>query len=106
MKPQWTVFFLGVGLYIFALFPGILPHRLDVIAMIISGILIGSLAIIGFDIPFHPKKVGRIFLVSGILVFLAGIVMALSGHAYYLFIVAVPSLGAALLGFRELKREK
>ena len=104
MKPQWIILILGFGLYVFALIPGILPHRMDVLAMIISGMLIGSLATIGFDLPFHPKKVGRIFLVIGVLVFLAGIVMALFGHVYYLFIVAVPSLGLALLGIQVLKK--
>ena len=104
MKPQWIILILGFGLYVFALIPGVLPHRMDVLAMIISGMLIGSLAIIGFDLPFHPKKVGRIFLVIGVLVFLAGIVMALFGHGYFVFIIAVPSLGLALLGFRELKK--
>ena len=104
MKPQWVILLLGFGLYAFALIPGLLPHRLDIIAMVISGMLLGSLVIIGFDLPYHPKQVGRIFLTIGALLLLAGIMMALFGHPYYLFVIAVPSLGAALLGLQALKR--
>lgn len=106
MKLHWFGLILGITFYILALIPGVLPHRVDIIFMILSGLLIVSFTIIGFDIPTPRKKLAILSLLIGCLVFLAGVLMTISGHPYILFIVAVPSVGLVFFGLRQLLNER
>lgn len=71
MKSHWFGLLAGMLFYCLALIPGLLPHRADMLFMILSGTLV-----------------------------------AITGHPYALFIVAIPSLGLALFGLRQLLNEK
>ena len=102
MKLHWLGIILGITFYILALIPGVLPHRVDMTFMILSGLLIVSFTIIGFDIPTPRKKLAVSSLLIGCLILLAGVLMAISGHPYILFIVAVPSLGFIFLALKHL----
>jgi hypothetical protein len=74
--------------------------------MILSGLLIVSFTIIGFDVPTPRKKLAVSSLLIGCLVLLAGVLMAISGHPYILFIIAVPALGLVFFGLRQLLDER
>jgi hypothetical protein len=106
MKPQWILLILGAGLYVLALFPGAIPHRADMQVMIISGMLIASVSILGFDHPYPHKKMGVALLTIGCVLFLSGVLMAIFKHPYILFVTIVPSLGLVLFGIRlQIKRD-
>lgn len=106
MKWHWIGLITGVLFYILALIPGMLPHRVDILFMILSGMLIASYSFMGFDVPSPRKKLAVSSLMIGSLVLLSGVLMAIVGHAYILFIVAVPSLGFVFFGLRYLLDEK
>ena len=102
MKLHWLGLILGITFYLLVLIPGVLPHHVDMMFMILSGMLIVSFTIIGFDVPTPRKKLAVSSLLIGCLVFLAGVLMAISGHPYILFVVAVPSLGLVSLVLKHL----
>lgn len=102
MKLHWLGLILGVTFYVLAFIPGVPPHRMDMAFMILSGLLIASFTIIGFDIPTPRKKIAVLSLLVGCLVLLAGVLLAISGHPYILFIIAVPSLGFVFLALKHL----
>lgn len=102
MKWHWFGLIAGVLLYILALIPGLPPHRADVLFMILSGMLVASISILGFDTPHPSRKLGLMLVAIGALLFLGSALMAAFEHPYVLFIIAVPSLGLALFGVRIL----
>jgi hypothetical protein len=106
MKMHWIGLIAGALFYIFALIPGVLPHRVDVVFMILSGLLIASFSFIGFDVPFPRKKLAVSLLMIGGMILLGGILIAIIGHPYILFIITVPALGLVIFGLRQLLDEK
>jgi hypothetical protein len=106
MKLHWLGLIGGVFFYILALLPGVLPHRADIVFMIFSGLLIASFTFIGFDIPSPRKKLAILSLTIGSLVLIGAALMAITGHPYILFIIAVPTLGLVFFGLRQLLDER
>lgn len=102
MKWHWFGLVAGALLYILALIPGFSPHRADVLFMILSGMLIASISVLGFDTPYQYKRLGRFLVVIGCLLFLGSALMSIFQHPYILFVMAVPSIGLVLFGVRLL----
>jgi hypothetical protein len=95
---------LGVGL---ALVPGLLPHTGDLRILLLSGMLVVSSSILGFDLPFPRKHIIVMTILIGSLILISGVSMVMAGHTYMLYFICFPSSGLILYGLREvLKGEK
>ncbi|GAB4455176.1 MAG: hypothetical protein HRF47_08180 [Chloroflexota bacterium] len=108
IKWHWIVLLVGFGLYVLVPIPGILPHSVDVVVMILSGISLLSVAIFGFDTVHVEGGLAISMVTLSLLMLIAGIVLAWQGHGYILFLLAAPALGLGMFGARKLmdKREK
>jgi hypothetical protein len=95
---------LGVGL---ALVPGLMPHTEDSRILLLSGMLVVSSSILGFDLPFPRNQIIVMTILIGSLIFIGGVLMVMAGHTSMLYVICFPSSGLILYGSREvLKGEK
>jgi hypothetical protein len=102
MKLHWLGLIAGGLVVGLALVPGLLPHNVDVGMVLLSGMLLASYSILGFDLPFPRKQVAILTFVLGSLILICGVLMVLAGHTIVLYIVGFPSLGLILFGLREV----
>lgn len=102
MRWQWVILLVGLGLYSFALIPGILPHSVDVVIIILSGVSLFSVAVLGFDTIHVEGSLAIQLIILSLLMLIAGIVLARQGHEYILLLLAVPALGLGVFGARKL----
>lgn len=108
MKWHWVMLLIGLGLYVFVLIPGILPHSVDVVVMILSGISLLSVAVFGFDTVHVDRNLAVLMIILSLLMLIVGTVLAWQGHGYILLLLSVPAIGLGIFGMRKLldKREK
>lgn len=101
MKLAWFGLSVSAAFFLLGLISGMLLHRGDVLFLILSGILSASISMVGFDIPPPTRKLGVLLLLMGSLVVAGGVLMAISGHVYVLFIAAAPAFGLVIFGWRQ-----
>lgn len=106
MKWHWYILLAGLGLYGLAAFPGLLPHALDNMALILAGITIGSVAVFGFDPVLVDRRLGTLLIWLGIAIFSTGIVLAWFGHPHLLIPFSIPAVGLCVFGLRILYEKK
>jgi len=104
MKWHWFGMIVGALLYILALIPGFPPHRADIVFMTLSGMLVASVSVLGFDLPYPHKKLGIALLTFGCVLFLGSVLMIIFDHPYILFVTLIPSLALVLFGLRLLAK--
>ena len=106
MKWHRFLLLVGFGLYLLGLAPGVLPDKIDVIATIVSGLTIASLAIFGFD-HFHVGiRLAILMIMVGTIAIIAGILLAREGHPYLLPLISIPAIGLSSVGLWELLKRK
>jgi hypothetical protein len=100
--------FAGFVMYLLVLIPGILPHSVDVVVMILSGISLLSVAVFGFGTVHVDGNLAILMITMSLLMLIVGTVLARQGHGHILLLLAVPALGLGLFGMRKLMdiREK
>ena len=108
MKWHWVMLAVGLGLYGFVLVPGFLPHAIDIIVILLSGVTIASVAVFGFDTTQVDRSFASLMFVVSLMIFAAGITLARQGHDQTLVLLFVPAIGLGSFGLRKLidKREK
>ncbi len=108
MKWHWSLLSAGLVLYLLVLIPGILPHSIDVVVTILSGVSMASVAIFGFDSIHVDRRLAVLMLILGLIMLSVGISLARQGHDYLLLLLSVPAIGLGIFGARNLidKREK
>ncbi len=108
MKWHWVMLLMGLGLYVFVLIPGILPHSVDVAVTMLSGMGMVSVAIFGFDTSHVDRNLAILMIILSLLMLVVGIVLARQDHGNILLLLSMPALGFGIFGARKLmdKREK
>lgn len=102
MKWHWSLLFAGFVLYLLVLIPGILPHPVDMVVTIFSGISMISVAAFGFDKAHVDRNVAIPMIILSLLMLGAGIVLARKGHGYTLLLLTGPAVGLGVFGLRKL----
>ncbi len=106
MKWHWFILLAGLGLYGLSVYPGLLPHTLDNMALILAGITIGSAAVFGFDPVLVNCRFGTLLIWLGIAIFSTGVVLAWFGHPHLLIPFSIPAVGLGVFGLRILFEKK
>jgi hypothetical protein len=108
MKWHWSLLSAGLVLYLLVLIPGLLPHSIDVVVTILSGVSMASIAIFGFDSIHVDRRLAVLMLILGLIMLGMGFSLARQGHVYLLLLLSVPAIWLAIFGARNLidKREK
>ena len=107
MKWHWFTLLAGLGLYLLVFIPGLLPHRLDSVAVILAGVTIASIAIFGFDSIHIDRKLAILMVGVSLVILIVGILLARQGHEKLFWVLSVPAIGLGLFGLRKFfdKRE-
>jgi len=106
MRWHWFALLGGMGLYVVALVPRVLPHTIDIAVAMIAGAIIATVAVFGFDSAQFDKRLARFMAVIGLVLLVTGIVLAWQGHVYIMAILSVPAIGLGLFGLRKLYKER
>ena len=102
IKWYWVILLAGVGLYLLIIIPGILPHPVDTVVTIISGISMISVAAFGFDKAPVGRNLATMMMILSLVMLVVGIVLARQGHGYTLLILSGPAVGLGVFGLRKL----
>lgn len=107
MKWHWFALLAGLGLYLLVLVPGLLPHTLDSVTVILAGVTIASIAVFGFGSTHVDRRLAILMVAVSLIILTAGIVLAREGHNNLLWLLSVPAIGLGLFGLRKFfeKRE-
>ena len=49
MNWHWILLLAGLGIYVLALFPSLLPHTADTPVAMLAAMILASVALLGFD---------------------------------------------------------
>lgn len=106
MKWHWVMLLAGLGVYALVLVPGFLPHTMDLLVAMLAGLIIATVAVLGFDSTRVDRRLARLMVAVGLIMLVAAIVLAWRGHIYLLLLLSVPALGLGLFGLRKLHTER
>ena len=101
MKWHWFVLLAGLGLYLLVFISGLLPHRLDSVAVILAGVTIASIAIFGFDSIHIDRRLAVLMVTASLIILTAGIVLAWQGHDKLFWLLSAPAIGLGSFGLRK-----
>lgn len=101
MKWHWFSLLAGLGLYILVFIPGLLPHTLDSVAVILAGVILASVAVFGFDSAHVDRRLASLMVGVSLIILSAGILLARQGHNKLLWLLSVPAIGLGLFGLRK-----
>lgn len=105
MKWHWVTLLAGLGLYILVLVPGLLPHTLDSVVVILAGVTIASISVFGFGSTHVDGRLAILMVGTSLAILVAGILLARQGHNNLLLLLSVPAIGLGLFGVRKLWRK-
>lgn len=105
MKWHWFALLAGLGLYILVLIPGLLPHTLDSVAVIFTGVTIASIAVFGFGSTHVDRRLAILIVGVSLSILTAGILLARQGHNNLFWLLSVPAIGFGLFGLQKLWRQ-
>lgn len=106
MNWHWILLLAGLGIYVLALSPGFLPHAADTPVAMLAGMIIATVALLGFDSTHVNRKLAALMVAVSLILLITGIVLALQGHAYIFVLLSVPALGLGLFGLRKILDER
>ncbi len=106
MKWHWFALLAGLGLYILVLVPGLLPHTLDIVAVILAGVTIASVAVFGFDSTHVDGRLATLMVGVSLALLIAGIILARQGHSRLGWLLSAPAIGLGLFVLQKILGEQ